>query len=208
MDTQPDETFTGDPAWKVVRTLRDGGAITIRPIMPDDREELRRAFADASLRTRYLRFLGGVGELSEETLTYLTCVDQHDHIALVATMTSPDLKSERGVGVARVIRLKHPPDTAEAAITVTDDMQKRGVGSALAHELEHAARASGIRHIRADVLEGNSAMRGMLEGAGARRVDDGDEPGTISYDIALEPSPSPSTIVEMLRVAAQTTATR
>jgi len=29
------------PDWKVARTLRDGTPITIRPIQPEDREELR-----------------------------------------------------------------------------------------------------------------------------------------------------------------------
>jgi GNAT superfamily N-acetyltransferase len=206
LEALPDDAFTGDPAWKVVRTLRDGSAITIRPITPDDRDELRRGFEQVSAETRYLRFLGVVGELSDEMLTYLTNVDQHDHIALVATITSPDLKTERGVGVGRVIRLKDEPEVAEAAITVADDMQKKGVGSALARELARAAAAVGIRHIRADVLEANGTMREILESAGARRVDTGEQPGTISYDVSLEPAPSPKTIVEMLRGAPQTMA--
>ncbi|MDB5220009.1 MAG: acetyltransferase, family [Myxococcaceae bacterium] len=201
----PDE-FTGDPAWKVVRTLRDGSSITIRAIQPEDRDELRREFAKTSPETRYLRFLGVVGELTDEMLTYLTCVDQRDHIALVATMTSPDLKSERGVGVGRVIRLKDAPDVAEAAITVVDDMHKLGIGSALAFEMARAAKARGIRTIRAEVLEGNAAMRGILENAGARRVDTGDQPGTLSYDIAIEQGPPASSIVDVLRGAAQTMA--
>jgi RimJ/RimL family protein N-acetyltransferase len=201
----PDE-FNGDPAWKAVRTLRDGSSITIRAIQPEDRDELRREFAKTSPETRYLRFLGVVGELTDEMLTYLTCVDQRDHIALVATMTSPDLKSERGVGVGRVIRLKDAPDVAEAAITVVDDMQKLGIGSALAFEMARAAKARGIRTIRAEVLEGNAAMRGILENAGARRVDTGDQPGTLSYDIAIEQGPPASSIVDVLRGAAQTMA--
>ena len=201
-----DGAFTGDPTWKVVRTLRDGTPITIRPIQPEDREELRREFERTSPETRYLRFLGVVGELSEATLTYLTCVDQHDHIALVATTTSPDLKSERGVGVGRVIRLKKDPHVAEAAITVVDDMHQLGIGSAIAVELARAARARGIRVIRAEVLEGNAAMRGILEQVGAKRVDTGDQHGTLSYDIALEQVPHPTSIVDVLRGAAQTMA--
>ena len=201
MDTQP---FTGDPGWRVTRTLRDGTSITIRPIVPEDRDELRREFERTSAETRYLRFLGVVGELSDETLTYLTCVDQHDHIALVATTTSPDLKSERGVGVGRVIRLKHSPHVAEAAITVVDDLHKLGIGSALAVELARAAQARGIHVIRADVLEGNAAMRGILEHVGAHRVDSGDQAGTLSYDIALEHPPLVARIVDVLRGAAQT----
>jgi len=201
-----DGAFTGDPTWKVARTLRDGTPITIRPIQPEDREELRREFERISPETRYLRFLGVVGELSEAALTYLTCVDQHDHIALVATTTSPDLKSERGVGVGRVIRLKSDPHVGEAAITVVDDMHQLGIGSALAVELARAARARGIRVIRAEVLEGNAAMRGILEQVGAKRVDSGDQAGTLCYDIAIDEVPHPTRIVDVLRGAAQTMA--
>ncbi len=198
--TEREDAFTGEPGWKVLRTLRDGTTITIRPIQPEDRDELRREFARTSPETRYLRFLGmPARELSDATLTYLTSVDQLDHVALVATMTSPDLKSERGVGVARFIRLKNAADVAEAAITVVDDMQSRGIGSALAIELEHAARARAIRVIRADVLEGNTAMRGILEHAGAQRVDAGDQPGTLSYDIDIGRAPQPSSVVAILR---------
>jgi RimJ/RimL family protein N-acetyltransferase len=202
------DAFTGDPSWRVSRTTRDGTTVKIRPIRPEDREELRREFQHISPRTRYLRFLGVFGELSEGMLTYLTCVDQHTHIALVATVTSPDLKTERGVGVARLIRLKGHPEIAEAAITVVDDFQKHGIGSALALELDHAARALGIRHIRADVLEGNAAMRAILESAGAERVDAGESVGTISYDIALDAAHHPisTKLVDILRGAAQTMA--
>lgn len=208
MDAHSHDTFTGDSSWRVTRPLPDGSLVTIRPIVPEDREELRREFRRISPRTRYLRFLGVVGDLSEEMLTYLTCVDQQTHIALVALVTSPDLKTERGVGVARLIRLKGHPEIAEAAITVVDDLQQRGIGTALALELEHAARARGIRHIRADVLETNAAMRGILEGAGAKRVDVGESAGTIAYDIALdaEHHPVTSRLIDVLRGAAQTMA--
>lgn len=200
--------FDGDPSWRIVRELRDGTPITIRPITPDDREELRREFQQhTSAQTRYLRFFGAVGELSEATLTYLTDVDQKDHIALVATMISPDLKTERGVGVARVIRLKGEGDVAEAAITVPDDMQKRGVGTALAFEIERAARVRGIRRIRADVLEGNALMRSILEAAGAKRVPSGSA-GTITYDIEVssERTALATRLADVLRGAAETMA--
>lgn len=205
--TNDDVAFDGTSSWRVSRSLRDGTVMTIRPITPDDREELRREFQRTSPQTRYLRFLGAVGDLNDAMLTYLTCVDQKDHIALVATITSPDLKSERGVGVARVIRLAGKGDVAEAAITVVDEMQRRGVGAALAFEIERAARASGIRHIRAEVLEGNAAMRAILENAGAARVDSGDSAGTLSYDIALEQPrerEGPWRLGEVLRGVAQT----
>ena len=206
-----DEGFDGAPTWRATRTLRDGTVLTIRPITPEDREELRREFQRASPQTRYLRFLGVVGELSDAMLTYLTCVDQKDHVALVASVVSPDLKTERGVAVARLIRLAGAADVAEAAITDVDDMQRRGIGAILALEIERAARVRGILHIRADVLQGNAAMRAILETAGATRVDSGDaadSAGTFSYDITLEPRrrepDGRSRLVEVLRGVAQT----
>lgn len=199
------DPFDGSPTWQVTRRLHDGSTVTIRPMSSDDREELRRAFRETSANTRYLRFLGVVGDLSDEMLAYLTNVDQKDHIALVATITSPDLKTERGVGVARLIRLEGEPDVAEAAITVADDMQQRGIGSALALELERAAGPAGVRTIRAEVLEGNAAMRGILEGAGAKPVESRDGSGTVSYDIPIGPVHA-TRIVDVLRGAAQTLA--
>lgn len=199
-----DRPFDGDPAWRVTRTTKDGTVFSIRPIASSDREELRQAYRAASARTRYLRFLGSFGELNDETLTYLTNVDQKNHVALVATITSPDLKTERGIGVARFIRLASDPRVAEAAISVADDMQRRGIGSLLAHEIERAARHSGVRTIRAEVLEGNAAMRAILEDAGAKRVDSGEDQGTFSYDIHLEPEEAPTkSLVEILRGTAQ-----
>lgn len=202
----PADAYDGDPSWRVERKLRDGRTITIRPILPSDREELRHAFQETSAETRYLRFMGVVGELSERMLTYLTCVDQKDHVALVATMASPDLKTERGVGVARFIRLESSPHVAEAAITVADDMQKQGVGTALALELERAAQLRGIRVIRADVLEGNATMRSIIEHAGGTRVDAGDSPGVVTYDVPLEPTHPSRSLMDVLRGAATTMA--
>lgn len=202
----PPDAFDGDPSWRVERTLRDGRSITIRPILPTDREDLRRGFRETSAETRYLRFMGVFSDLSERMLTYLTCVDQKNHVALVATMASPDLKTERGVGIARFIRLESSPEVAEAAITVIDDMQKQGVGTALALELERAAQLRGIRVIRADVLEGNATMRSIIEQAGGRRVDSGDTPGMLTYDVPLEEAHPSKSLMDVLKGAATTMA--
>ncbi len=207
MEVPLDDAFDGSPTWKVVRYLKDGSALNVRPITPDDREDLRRAFLEMSPTTRYLRFLGIASELTEEMLTYLTEVDQKNHVALVATMISPDLKTERGVGIGRLIRLAENSEIAEAAITVTDAMQRQGVGSALAVELARAARFMGIHVIRAEVFEGNEAMRALLEAAGATRVEPRTGAGTLSYDIALAPMrDTPRAIIDLLRGAATTMA--
>ena len=73
-------------------------------------------------------------------LRYLTEVDGHDHVALVA-------ESERWPGtivaVARYVRLDDDPDTAEAAIVVADMLQGLGLGTLLAERLAAAATVHG-----------------------------------------------------------------
>lgn len=202
--------FDGDPAWRVTRTLLDGTPITIRPVTPEDREEMRRAFGQLSPESRYYRFFHAHATPTEELLTYLTSVDQKTHVALGATIESPDLKSERGIGVARFILLDDSPTTAEVAITVIDEMHRRGVGRALLRELLLAARLRGIRTFRAQVLADNETMRAVLERAGARIVHAESGEGTIAYDLTVAEREvgRDFSLFEILRVAAETMALR
>ncbi len=204
--------FDGDPSWRVTRVLRDGTTVTVRPVVPEDREELQRGLLALSPRSRYLRFMHVETLPTDELLTYLTSVDQQDHVAIGATVESPDLKTERGVGIARFVRLDGSPDTAEAAITVVDDMQRRGVGPVLLVELLRAAKARGIRTIRAEVLADNDTMRMILERAGAKKVVAESGEGTIAYDLAIGGEPAAEkeepSLFEVLRGAAETMALR
>lgn len=177
--------FDGDPEWRVHRTTPDGCAYVIRPITPEDREGLQRGFHEASAQTRYLRLGLASSTLTEAALTYLTNVDQRDHVAIVATVTSPDLKDERGIGVARLVRSKEHADVAEAAVAVVDDMQQKGVGRALTYELGRAALARGITKLRADVLYANTTMRGILEKLGAKPVASENSDGLVVYELDL-----------------------
>jgi len=66
------------------------------------------------------------------------------------------------VGIARFIRLKDDPAVAEAAVTVVDHMQRRGLGKLLVSALAQAARERGITRFRAEVLRTNEAMLALL----------------------------------------------
>ena len=180
-----DPAFDGDPNWRVTRELRDGSSCVIRPITPEDREGLDRAFHETSPQTRYLRFGLVASTLTQTALTYLTTVDQKDHVALVATCTSPDLKTERGIGVARFVRMEDDPTVAEAAVTVIDEMQRKGVGQALTRELGRAALLRGITKLRAEVLDANTTMRVILERASARPLTPDASFGTDVYELYL-----------------------
>ncbi len=113
------------------KTLRDGTQVTIRPIQADDKEELLRAFSRLSPASRYSRFHSFKQALTESDLRYLTEVDGASHVAIVAVTPSHDLRRDVGIGVARFVRDPNEPDLAEAAITVADDHQGKGLGKLL-----------------------------------------------------------------------------
>lgn len=168
--------------------LDDGTRVTLRHIRPADGPELRRSFHRLSPESLYRRFFGGVSELTDATVRYLTEVDGQDHVAIVATRESPDLKTEEGLGVARFVRLVEEPTVAEASVTVVDDMQRKGVGRLLATALAEAARERGVRIFRADVLADNGPMRAIMNEFGA--AERGAEAGVITYDVRLDTLPT------------------
>lgn len=164
--------------------LGDGTKLTLRLIRPEDGEPLRRGFSRLSPTSRYRRFLSGISELSDEMVRYFTEVDGVNHVAVVATTDSLDLKTEIGLGVARVIRLEGEPTVAEAAVTVSDDAQRKGIGRLLVRTIAEAALERGVKTIRAEVLATNAPMRRLLDEVSAVvRSDDGT---TLVFDIPLE----------------------
>jgi GNAT superfamily N-acetyltransferase len=163
--------------------LRDGSRVVVRPVRPEDRELLRAGFERLGPESRYQRFLAPMAELSEEDITYLTDVDHHDHEALAAI----DEETGVGVGVARFVRCADRPDTAEAAVTVIDDWQGRGVGTALLDLLAERARAEGVVRFTALLLAENRGMLDVLEAIGPLHVVDRQR-GTIEIEAELPPS--------------------
>jgi GNAT superfamily N-acetyltransferase len=146
--------------------LQDGAQIVLRPVRPDDKSRFLAAFERLSPESRYRRFLSPHPRLSPVELRYFTEVDHYDHEAIVAI----DRATEEGIGVARYIRLRDAPDTAEVAVTVVDDWQGRGVGTALLHELLGCARKAGIRHAAASVLATNVPVLELLRDVGSPHV--------------------------------------
>jgi RimJ/RimL family protein N-acetyltransferase len=164
--------------------LEDGTYVTLRHIRPEDAEELRHAFDRLSPQSRYRRFFGAVNELTDEMLRYLTEVDGKDHVAIVAGIESPDLKTETGVGCARFVRSTEDPDVAEAAVTVVDDFQGKGLGRLLLMRIAEAARERDVKRFRAMVLKSNLPMRTLLEHAGA--VVHRDDYDSLVFDVPLD----------------------
>jgi GNAT superfamily N-acetyltransferase len=189
---------SGTPAraGETVVRLRDGSRVTVRPIRPQDAAPLLAGFERLSEQSRYRRFLSPIQELSEPMLRYLTEVDHHDHEALVAMGADGTL-----VGVARSVRSRSDPQAAEAAVTVADDWQGRGLGTALLGLLADRARAEGIRRFTALMLSDNRDMLDLFENLGPVRVLER-RSGTTELEITLPKRGTGPHLRELLRGSA------
>jgi GNAT superfamily N-acetyltransferase len=196
-------TTTAD-SFREEHCLADGTRVTLRFIRPEDAGELRRAFDRLSARSRYQRFFAPIPALSEDMIRYLTECDGDRHLAIVATTDSHDLKSEIGLGVARYVRLEGTPEVAEAAVTVADDAQNKGIGRLLVRALARVARERGVHSFRGTVLAENARMRHMLAEVGAKlHPEDGQ---TLVFDVPLEWPPEREAehpLRRLLRAAAE-----
>jgi GNAT superfamily N-acetyltransferase len=186
------------PAAEGVAALRDGSRVRVRPVRASDADLLRDGFERLSDRSRYQRFLASTLELSDSMVRYLTEVDHHDHEALVAL----DAATGKGVGVARYVRDPERPMRAEAAVTVADDWQGRGVGTLLLELLSARAREEGVTSFTALMLATNTEMMDLLESIGPVEVLDRDA-GTVEVETPLAGHGIPPQLRELLRFFAR-----
>jgi RimJ/RimL family protein N-acetyltransferase len=162
--------------------LTDGTGLRIRPIRPSDKEALAREFGRLSPESRRRRFLAPKPKLSETELRHLTEIDHRSREALVAI----DPETRRGVAVARYAGYAGEPGRSEFAITVADDWQGRGIGSALSRRLLIRAREEGVEVVEATALADNRAALALLRGLGFRVCSlDG---GTAELRLRLRPA--------------------
>jgi len=145
----------------VLKRLPDGAPILIRPIRADDKRMLENGLRQLSLQSVQRRFLTPKRSFSRAELRYLTEVDGRDHVALVAEYPGDPVR--RLIAVARFVRLHDDPETAEVAIVVADNWQRRGLGSLLTEQLAGQARRLGVRRFTATMGSDNLAAHRLME---------------------------------------------
>ncbi len=141
--------------------LKDGTAVTIRPIRPEDEPLMAKFHETLSDRTVYLRYFCSLSlsaRVAHERLVRICFGDYDREMALVAEFNDPRSGERRVLGVGRLSKL-HGGKDAEVAILVCDEYQRRGLGEQLLQRVIDVARGEKLAHIGAEMLPDNIAMQ-------------------------------------------------
>ncbi|MGZ5073975.1 MAG: bifunctional acetate--CoA ligase family protein/GNAT family N-acetyltransferase, partial [Usitatibacter sp.] len=154
--------------------LRDGTAVLLRPIRPED-APLEEAFiATLSPDTMRLRFLSAMRSLTPAMLARFTQIDYDREMAFVALVGEGE--DTREIGVGRYATL---PDgrTCAYAIVLADAWHGRGLGEIMMRRLVEVARARGLETMVGDVLASNDPMLRLCAKLGFASAAMPDDPG-------------------------------
>lgn len=153
-------------------TLRNGVAVHIRSLQPDDDERISEAFAkleEDSIRSRFFGLRGGLTEKEHRLIREL---DFDRQVVLVVTIMEAGREIIIGSGSYSLMTA----NTAEVAFLVEEDYHGQGMARRLLWHLSLIARERGIVRFEADVLPHNRAMRRVFSASGwpmiVRSIDD------------------------------------
>jgi len=163
-----------------LQRLPDGAEVLLRAVRPEDKPLFARGWERFGDESRYRRFMGVKSKLSTAELSFFTEIDHIDHEAIGALEPS----SGEGLGVARYVRDVDRPHAADAAVSVIDAWQGRGLGGALLRRLCRRAAANGIRTFTASVVTRNRGMLALFERLGTVETR-GSDGGVMKIDVEL-----------------------
>jgi GNAT superfamily N-acetyltransferase len=179
-----------------LQRLPDGAEVLVRAVRPEDKPLFARGWEHFGDESRYRRFMGVKSRLTTAELSFFTEIDHIDHEAIGAL----DPETGDGLGVARYVRDLDRPHAADAAVSVIDAWQGRGLGGLLLRRLCDRAAQNGIRVFTAELLTSNHTMLHLFEKLGKVHVT-GRDGAELYIDVELQVSDSP-TLELALRSAA------
>jgi len=148
--------------------LKDGTALTLRPIRPEDEPLMVKFHGALSEQTVLYRYFGLTKleqRVAHERLRRICFNDYDREIALVAIRQNPETQTDEIIGVARLIKT-HGTDEAEFAIVISDEFQGYGLGTHLLKLSVNIGRQEKIGRITALILPENYVMQRVFRKVG------------------------------------------
>ncbi len=163
-------------------TFKDGQQLVIRPIRPDDEDKIKEMFYTFSEQTKYLRYHGSLKSLPHNKLQVFCNVDYDTEMALVVVRGQAGHEEILGVGRYMTNPGKR---SAEMAFVVSDNWQRKGIGTHLFKRLVEIGRQAGLVQFNADVLPENSGMLKIFHRSGLNTETQTEE-GVVRVTMSLE----------------------
>lgn len=161
--------------------LNDGTEVLLRPIKPEDEgmwQDMFNTFSDEAVRFRFFR---RIKDTPHKMRTRYCNIDYDREIGIVAEVKENGKK--RILGVSRIIKQPGQNDEAEFALIVSDEWQRKGLGSDFVDFTIDIARDKEISKLTGIVLKDNIPMITLCKEK-MFKIESGD-PGEykIQYDI-------------------------
>ncbi len=151
---------------KVVYTFqaKDGTQIEVRPMQREDSQHLVEIFEHMGLESRYSRFNMSLPapapELILQEAAEMTDFERPESDGWLAFA---DLPGNPDTPVAGIRYIHTGPGEAEIALSVRDDMQNKGIGSALFLYMLEQAKKSGIVRLVGLAQRNNRPLTKLLK---------------------------------------------
>lgn len=153
----------GPKELRTTHLLHDGTQVLFRPIHPTDERHMRDLFYELSEQSKFYRFMSHVDRVPRSQIDDFVYIDHRSEVTVVGV-----LKEAHGEDIIAVGSYYLDPKTnkAEVAFTVTDDWQRRGIGTFMLRHLAQVARRNGISGFTAEVLPANKGMQAVFNHSG------------------------------------------
>lgn len=168
--------------WK----MRNGDAVLIRPIRPDDEPmiaKFHRTLSERSVHLRYFCAMKFRQRVSHERLSRICFADYDRELPLVVERSDSATSEREILGVGRLSKLPGR-SVGEFSLLISDAWQGQGLGTELLRRLVQIARDEHLRSLTASVLYDNIEMKRICDelgfDLGSRRDD-----GTVRAELRL-----------------------
>src|SRR5215467_5121591 len=167
--------------WK----LKDGTAVTIRPIRPEDEPLMVQFHYTLSERSVYLRYFCSLSlttRVEHERLVRICFGSYARGFALVAERRNPDTGQHEVLGVGRFSAINR--GEAEAAVLVSDKWQGKGLGTELLSRVARVAREEQFHRLSGEILRENLSTQAVFKKVGFK-LRSTEDPSSVSARLEL-----------------------
>jgi GNAT superfamily N-acetyltransferase len=146
-------------------TLPNGTPLSIRPVQPQDADQLDALITGLPAADRWWRFHGAVNGVTPQRLRSMVTPQAPDQLALVAVAHLPG--RDTLMADARCA-LDGRSRSAEFGLMVATGWRRLGIGERLMSRLQMAAAEQGLRWLHGSVLADNTPMLALMQRCGFR----------------------------------------